>query len=1123
MFSRVLLAVLAGAMLVTAPAVSAGPPSISAVPPFLVGSLGPETGNDSSSPWTLQQHFREPSVLVRSYSSSDPALVASGFKVSSGHDELGLALVNARVGATTRFAHGVSSNTAFGQVAVVVTPKKTEQYLVIAHHRGVSVWRWRLDVPLGLVPRVGSDGYVGFVDGHRLTEDFAIAPPQVFDQHGRDISPQDLHWTITRAAGAWRLELRLDDRSLPTPYVIDPAIWFNVGLKTNGPTTAAASIALAVPAGIKTGDLLIAHVAWKGGSNVTATQPGGWTQIDATRNQGTNIGAQVWYKTASAGDVNQTNPSYTWSLSPNAIATGGIVTYTGVDRPVSVQASQLVTAPTNDNVVYYPALTPSQNGSMVVSVAAWNRASNGGNLTPPAGVNGTSTELWETVNSGGIASELSFFAQSTAAAVNTSGSNSLGGAQGRNIGHVSFRLALKPDTTAPTGSITAPAAGGHLIGSVSVSSNSADQESGVASAQFQKATSSGGPWSNIGQADTSSPYSVSWDTTTSADGYYYLRVVTTDAAGNTANSAAVQVQVVNVPYNTSAPLLTGTSLIGEELTGFAGDWGGAFPISFSWQWQRCSDPNTCSNISGATSQTYTLGSADADSLIRLKVTGGNTYGSSDAYSSVSLSVLASGDATQAANDLRPILRYDSGEHWRPLNIDYFLAEDYEGSQVQWHHEICAPTPGCQYVTDESPATNSFSLSGYTGSDAYIDVVGNPHVGIGRENSYYTPGLDCDAPPSGVVDCDTGPRSSIYYRLVDDQANSLRYFDYWVFYRYNNYPLDEWDHEADWEGITLVYDPLASPAHVVYAYYAQDAGGTWVTSPYLVGSQTVSYVTVGGHGDYPDSCVNWEFNCPADRGNRDGALMWGRDSGLDCNSQCVLPFDSAWVSWSGGWGSNADDGDYAGPISSPGNQGRYHCVTSLFTTSGCNTPPFMFTAASSRATPPLLRNVVGRGARRAFGHRSADQRASQSDASSFGPASQCASWFGSSAPVVLCDQDVLETTLQRHQFSAPRTFDVTLVGAQREVFAIPGLTQVIGRPLPAGASMTVRGHAAHAITLWVRYRDGQSAKEARFDNVLIPAGEAARLDIGRSGRSAVAAIELPSGQVLTPASVRSPQG
>src|SRR5207302_7634176 len=62
---------------------------------------------------------------------------------------------------------------------------------------------------------------------------------------------------------------------------------------------------------------------------------------------------------------------------------------------------------------------------------------------------------------------------------------------------------------------------------------------GRASAQFQRSPAGAGTWTNIGAADTTSPYSVSWDTTAVGDGLYDLRVVTSDNVGNTFTSALV--------------------------------------------------------------------------------------------------------------------------------------------------------------------------------------------------------------------------------------------------------------------------------------------------------------------------------------------------------------------------------------------------------------------------------------------------------------------------------------------------------------------------------------------------------------------------------------------------------
>ncbi len=103
------------------------------------------------------------------------------------------------------------------------------------------------------------------------------------------------------------------------------------------------------------------------------------------------------------------------------------------------------------------------------------------------------------------------------------------------------------DTTSPTGTVTAPSNGANVNGSIAVSSNSADSGgAGVESATFEYRVLTSGPWTTIA-ADSSSPYSVSWDTTSVTDGQYYLRVTTLDSAGNSVSSGdtAVRVRVDN--------------------------------------------------------------------------------------------------------------------------------------------------------------------------------------------------------------------------------------------------------------------------------------------------------------------------------------------------------------------------------------------------------------------------------------------------------------------------------------------------------------------------------------------------------------------------------------------------
>src|SRR4051794_25488735 len=386
------------------------------------------------------------------------SLSARGFRVRQGKQAMSLRLTGLSSGKLASYRRGISAPTSFGRVVVSATPTKTEQFLVVDDHHGTKTWRWQLDAH-GLRPRIGDDGYVGFLSGHRLADDFTIAPPKILDRDGHDVSPRALHWSLAHTGARWRLELTLDDRNLPTPYIVDPAS-FNIAAGTTGPTAAGASLQLSLPAGIKVNDLLVAHVSWLGGSNITASGPSGgtWTQLDQTRNQGTVVGAQVWYRVATSADTSA--GTYTWGFSPTAIGTGGIAAYSGIDLSATPQVSQLITAPTGDSNVYYPSITPSANNAQVISVVAHAKTSNGTRLTPPLAVNGaagaagTNTDRWETINAGGIASELSDFTQNAAGAVNTNGANTYAGNSGQNVAHVAFRVALKADATAPTSALS---------------------------------------------------------------------------------------------------------------------------------------------------------------------------------------------------------------------------------------------------------------------------------------------------------------------------------------------------------------------------------------------------------------------------------------------------------------------------------------------------------------------------------------------------------------------------------------------------------------------------------------------------------------------------------------------
>jgi len=109
------------------------------------------------------------------------------------------------------------------------------------------------------------------------------------------------------------------------------------------------------------------------------------------------------------------------------------------------------------------------------------------------------------------------------------------------------------DTTPPAVSITSPASGTIVAGTISVTASASDNVR-VVGVQFLL------DGLNAGAEVTAAPYSVSWNTTTASNGSHSLTAVARDAAGNRATSVAVAVTVSNgAPPDTTPPMVSITS------------------------------------------------------------------------------------------------------------------------------------------------------------------------------------------------------------------------------------------------------------------------------------------------------------------------------------------------------------------------------------------------------------------------------------------------------------------------------------------------------------------------------------------------------------------------------------
>ncbi|MFN8172038.1 MAG: hypothetical protein U0R65_09240 [Candidatus Nanopelagicales bacterium] len=84
----------------------------------------------------------------------------------------------------------------------------------------------------------------------------------------------------------------------------------------------------------------------------------------------------------------------------------------------------------------------------------------------------------------------------------------------------------------------------------------------------------------------------------------------------------------SVPTNTAVPTISGSSTApGSVLTAANGSWTNQ-PTTYSYQWQRCTTNNaaSCTDIAGATANTYTIVAADAGTWLRVTVKAANANG-----------------------------------------------------------------------------------------------------------------------------------------------------------------------------------------------------------------------------------------------------------------------------------------------------------------------------------------------------------------------------------------------------------------------------------------------------------------------------------------------------------------
>ncbi len=109
-----------------------------------------------------------------------------------------------------------------------------------------------------------------------------------------------------------------------------------------------------------------------------------------------------------------------------------------------------------------------------------------------------------------------------------------------------------------------------------------------------------------------------------------VRVIATNADGDSAPADSAQTDPVlpPPPENSSSPTISGSAVVGMQLTADPGQWDGN-PTSFTYQWFSCDiNFDDCPDISGATDQTYVVQAAEVGRLVGVEVVATNQNGDS---------------------------------------------------------------------------------------------------------------------------------------------------------------------------------------------------------------------------------------------------------------------------------------------------------------------------------------------------------------------------------------------------------------------------------------------------------------------------------------------------------------
>ena len=239
---------------------------------------------------------------------------------------------------------------------------------------------------------------------------------------------------------------------------------------------------------------------------------------------------------------------------------------------------------------------------------------------------------------------------------------------------------------------------------------------------------------------------------------------------------------------------------------------------------------------------------------------------------------------ELASTYAPVLHFTGGEKFYPTSVEYIISSSVLRQRF---------SDGSNIVVDASPTAQS--LGAHTGTNLFLD------------NKLGT--LDAIA-----ADYASKAGSIGYYAYVHIvTGGSTTVIQYWLFYAYNNGPLN--NHQGDIEVVEIFLDASGNPQKALYSQHGAGENAGWGDVE-KNGDHPVVYVAQGSHANYFRS-YQGKIGIENDIVGSDGVTVEPTDLNL------VILDTQGWLNFGGRWGYWGTDEEIAlgraGPLGPVQNQ------------------------------------------------------------------------------------------------------------------------------------------------------------------------------------------------------------